>query len=231
MPRIVKPPDERRNELLDCAQALFFGRGYEKTTINDVIEKAGVSKGAFYYYFSSKEEILEAIADRLARQGAAQVEGILEDPGLDALGRLNAFFARSRQLKAESAPMIRAVFDAVFRPENVVLYHRTNAAVVSVMAPVLARIIAQGIEEGTFDTPDAEGTAEMLLQLGASTQGVVARAIAATGAGEWEEAVDRLEARLRLHGIAIDRILGLPDGSVRIVEPGFVQAIMAPRSG
>ncbi len=124
-PRIVKTPAQRREELLDCAQALFLARGYEATTINEVIAKAGVSKGAFYHYFTSKEAMLEALAERFARRSLDQLGDILEDRSPDALSRLNAFLARSRQLRREAAPMIRPLFAAIFRPENIVLYHRS----------------------------------------------------------------------------------------------------------
>ncbi|TIL28812.1 MAG: helix-turn-helix transcriptional regulator, partial [Mesorhizobium sp.] len=49
MPRVIKPPEIRSAELLDCAQRLFFERGYDNTTVNDIIREAGLSKGAFYH--------------------------------------------------------------------------------------------------------------------------------------------------------------------------------------
>jgi AcrR family transcriptional regulator len=229
MPRVVKHPDARRGELLDCAQALFFERGYERTTVNDIIDRAGVSKGGFYHHFSSKEEMLEALAARLAQEAIQRVQDVLDDPDMDALTRLNRFLARSRQMKVEDAPRIRAMFDVVFKPENIVLYHRLNAAVVAVMAPVLARIIAQGKQEGVFDVPDANTAAEVVLQLGASTHDAIARAIEASGTPEAAAAADAVEERLRFQGIAIDRILGLSDGSVVFAEAGFAHAIMAAR--
>ena len=85
MPRIIKHPDLRRQELLDCAQAMFLERGYENASLNDVIAQAGSSKGAFYHYFPSKEALLEALAGRFAQQALAQVQDVLDDPGLDAL--------------------------------------------------------------------------------------------------------------------------------------------------
>ena len=122
--------------------------------------------------------------------------------------------------------MIRPLFAAIFRPENIVLYHRVSAAGMALMTPLLARIIAQGVEEGIFRTPDPVGTAEMVLQLGAAAYGVIARALQATSEHEIEEAADTLENLLKLHGVAIDRILCLPEGSVRLVDPGFVRAMM-----
>jgi len=227
MPRVVKPAGERRRQLLECARRLFFEKGYEKTTVADVIAKAGLSKGAFYHHFRSKEELLEALAAQLARQTVASAQEILDAPALDSLGRLNAFLARAAQAKVKQAPSLRAIFDVVFRPENVALYHRLHAAVTAELTPVLERIVAQGIAEGRFRVSDAKAAAELLLQLGASTYHVVAQAVAASSASQRSRAVRQLQARLRFHGIAIDRILGLPDGSVRYVQPGFARALLA----
>jgi AcrR family transcriptional regulator len=227
MPRTVMRPEDRRRELLDHAQALFFERGYDATSVNDVIAMAGISKGAFYHHFPSKESLLEALAERLAQESIAQVQDVLDDRSLSAVDSLNRFLERTRQLKVESAPELLAAFAAVFRPENVVLYHRLNTALIAVMAPVLARIIAQGVAEGTFDTPDPQVTAEMLLQLGASSHQAVARAVLATTPEERTVAVDLLDRHLQLQGLAIDRILGLPDGTTHFVEPGFARAVLA----
>jgi AcrR family transcriptional regulator len=229
MPRIVKSADDRRNEILDGAQALFFERGYERTTVNDVIARVGISKGGFYHHFTAKEDLLEGITARLAQDAVLRVRDILDDPSLGALARLNAFLARSRQMKVEDAPKIRAAFDVVFRPENLLLYHRINAASIAVMRPVLAGIIAQGKNEGIFTVPDADAAAEIVLHLGASTHDAVARAIAASGTAEEDAAIEALDQRLRFHGIAVDRILGLPDGSLTFVEPGFTRAVMTAR--
>ena len=229
MPRLVKSRDDRRVESLDSAQALFFERGYERTTVNDVIARVGISKGGFYHHFSAKEDLLEGITARLAEDAVARVRDILEDPSLDALARLNGFLARSRQMKIADAPKLRAAFDVVFRPENLMLYHRINAASIAVMRPVLAGIIAQGKAEGRFAVPDPEAAAEIILHLGASTHDAVARAIAATGTAEAEAAIEALDRRLRFHGVAVDRILGLPDGSLTFVEPGFTRAVMTAR--
>lgn len=72
--RVKKHPEIRSGELLDCAQRLFFAHGYNHTTINDIIREAGVSKGAFYHYFPSKEALLEAFAARLARESLEEFD-------------------------------------------------------------------------------------------------------------------------------------------------------------
>jgi len=51
MTRVVKKPDVRKNEILDAAQDFFFRKGYESTTIQDILDKLSIAKGTFYYYF------------------------------------------------------------------------------------------------------------------------------------------------------------------------------------
>ncbi|PCC75256.1 transcriptional regulator, TetR family [Nannocystis exedens] len=227
MARIIKKPEVRRGELLDCAQALFFERGYERTTMNDILARAGVSKGGFYHHFESKEQLLAALAARTAQATVARFDDVLAAPGLDALARLNAFFARAREIKVAEAPALRATYDSLFRPENTVLYLRIHAAVNPVIAPVLARILEQGRDEGVFDVPDPLAAAEIVLQLGTTIQGAMGRALAAVGTDDAEAAIQALEARLRFHGLAVERILGLPPGSIRFIEPDTVAAVIA----
>lgn len=225
MPRVVKRPDVRKSELLDCAQTLFFERGYERTTINHILDAAGVSKGGFYHHFSSKEELLEALAARISQESIAQYAGAPDGPEVGALKRLNRFFADGRQVKIDSAPRLQAAFKVLIKPENLALHHRVHSAVMAVVAPALARIIAQGKGEGVFDISDPMAAAETILQLSASTREAMARVVEASGEAERATAWAAFDARLRFQGVVVDRILGLPDGSVVYVQPGLEQAV------
>src|SRR5919106_5745331 len=94
---VKKKADIRRNELIDSAQALFFSKGYEATTVADIMERAGVSKGGFYHHFSAKEDLLEALAERMAAGSVVRLQPILEERGLHAVARMNAVLSQSRQ--------------------------------------------------------------------------------------------------------------------------------------
>ncbi|WP_018699598.1 TetR/AcrR family transcriptional regulator [Amorphus coralli] len=229
MPRVVKHPDARRAELLDCAQTLFFDRGYEATSVADIIAAAGVSKGGFYHHFAAKEDVLTALAERLAREAAEKARPVLADTSRDALTRFNAFLGEARAMKREQAPELLAAFRTLFRPENLVLYQRIHTAQIAVLKPLVADLLRDGTREGTFRVADPEATAEILLHLGASSRDAVADAISAAATPDAAPAAERLEARLVALGVATDRILGLPDGSVTMVEPGFAAALLIPR--
>ena len=64
--RIVKNPDERKEEILDAAVHVFAKKGYEKTSITDIAREIGISQGLCYRYYVSKEEIYDAALDKYA---------------------------------------------------------------------------------------------------------------------------------------------------------------------
>jgi AcrR family transcriptional regulator len=218
MARVVKQREVRRSELLDSAQKLFLKQGYERTTINDVIEDAGVSKGGFYHHFKAKEDLLEALTARLAQESIERFSDVLGTPGLDGLARLNAFFARGRKIKAKDASSLAATFHPLLNSENTLLYHRVHAAMVSVVAPVLARIIEQGKKERIFKVGDPLAAAEIILQISSANSSAMAALTRASGKAAVRAARAALEERLRFQGIAVDRILGLRDGSIALVD-------------
>lgn len=226
MTRIIKPPAERRAEFLDHAQALFFSRGYEATTVNDIIERAGLSKGAFYHHFASKEALLDALIARITEQALANAQGILEDPTLDALARLNRLLADTAHWKIERVRELMALFEFVLKPENALLYQRIVAASAEGVTPVLKRIVEEGVREGVFDVPAPGLVAEILVQLAQSRRAVVIEALAAAGRGDIDGATAMLEARIADEEAVIARLLGVAKGSLRLVEPGFVRAIL-----
>ena len=220
-PRVLKAPAVRRAELIDCAQGLFLAKGYERTTINDVIAATGLSKGAFYHHFRAKEDLLEAIAARSGAQALAQVASPPgEDPAhprADALRRLNTLLAMGRDWKGEHLPQLRAMFTTLLRPENGVLYHRITPAVLAAMAPAITDLLEQGRREGRFDLPDPALAAEVVLGLGEGRRALIIEAMTAAEAGDLDRAVEMITRRVRAEEALIDRVLGLPPGSVRLL--------------
>ena len=215
---MLKAPAVRRAELLDCAQRLFLTRGYEQTTVNDVIAATGLSKGAFYHHFRAKEDLLEAIAGRFARDALGFIRVLQADAKLDALARLNRLLSLGREWKAEHIPELRAMFTTLLDPQNATLYHRIVEAVSGVLAPALAEIIGEGEVEGVFDAGDPALAAEVLLSLSNGRRALV---IAALDVAETDvdAGMSMIEGRVRAEeGIAV-RLLGLKAGAVDLLGP------------
>ena len=65
---VKKEPEQWKNEILDAAQKLFLSKGYEETSVSDIMKEAGGAKGMFYRFFESKEEAMQALGDRMFLQ-------------------------------------------------------------------------------------------------------------------------------------------------------------------
>ncbi|AWG64064.1 hypothetical protein E3G42_003442 [Mycobacteroides abscessus] len=228
MPRVVKHPELRRTELLDLAMTLFLERGYERVSLNDLIATSGMSKGAFYHYFSSKEALVSALAARSADQAFEALRPVFEAQGRGALERLNSGLRAGYEVKmALGAPESIGAMASMMRPENQSLLRRISAIWEDRFRPVLTEVIAQGVAEGVFDTFDPEGVGDMIQGLAATMGTAVQRIIAAPDAPARAQAIDAAVLRQRLYGIATDRILGLPDGTVEVLDRDQIEALVA----
>ncbi|MGD1171050.1 TetR/AcrR family transcriptional regulator [Mycobacterium seoulense] len=228
MPRVVKHPDVRRAELLDRAAELFLRDGYDNVSLNDLIADAGVSKGAFYHWFPSKDALVAALAERSARAAFAGVEDAVAACGGDALARLNALLRAGFDVKMKmNVPEQLAAMASLLRPDNAHLYGRITAVDEALVRPLLTRLIDEGVVEGVFDTFDPEGVADMIYGLAARTNATIVAVLEAPDESARERAIDSMTKRFTLHGLAIDRILGLPDGSVTTLTRAQAEALVS----
>lgn len=76
--RISKPPEQRRAELVLAARKLFDKNGVENTRISDIVQEVGVAQGVFYYYFKSKEEMVDTVLEQVQAEMQQQIETILQ---------------------------------------------------------------------------------------------------------------------------------------------------------
>lgn len=121
MPRISKPAPQRRAEILDTARRLFTTRGFQSTSVEDILTEVGIAKGTLYYHFSSKEEILRALiartADGIADRARAIAEG--RQPAVPKLLAIAAA-ARVDEPELELAEELHAPGNAEFHVLTIV---------------------------------------------------------------------------------------------------------------
>ena len=73
----MKKGEKRKLELLKIAYGMFITKGYENTSVDGIIEEAGIAKGTFYYYFESKEQLLEDVIEMMLDEEIAKAEEVL----------------------------------------------------------------------------------------------------------------------------------------------------------
>ena len=89
--RVTKEYGERRSEILAAAEKLFFERGYEETSVESIIEAITISKGTFYYYFKSKEDLLESVVEDLIDEELKRKKLLLKSRRCRNLNALEKF--------------------------------------------------------------------------------------------------------------------------------------------
>jgi AcrR family transcriptional regulator len=78
-----------KKKIIETSIELFDQKGFKETSVQDIVESIGVTKGTFYYYFKSKEELLKDICLSYIEDLVRQQEEILEDPNKDCTTKLN----------------------------------------------------------------------------------------------------------------------------------------------
>ena len=87
-----KYPEQTVKLILDVSTRLFVEKGYEQTSLQDIINETKLSKGAIYHHFSSKEEIFEAIFRRIGEENSVALAKIRDDKKLNGYEKLKAIF-------------------------------------------------------------------------------------------------------------------------------------------
>lgn len=76
--RVAKEAEERKQEILDAAERLFASKGFDNTSISNILEETGIARGTLYYHFKSKEELLDAVIERMIEGMTARAKEIAD---------------------------------------------------------------------------------------------------------------------------------------------------------
>lgn len=160
--KTVKEGEVRKREILVAARELFVRKGYEQTSVNDILRVVDIAKGTFYYYFTSKEEVLEAIILDIVEEGARKAEQILKDKSIPLINRIMmAIMAQAPEF--EGAEEIR---EEMHKVENAKLEQLYTKAMLKRMTPVLQEPFSEGVESGIFRMEYPTECIESILLLG-----------------------------------------------------------------
>lgn len=159
----IKTGEQRKKEILITALNLFCQKGYDKTPIQLILDTVGIGKGTFYYYFKSKEEIIDAIIEDCFFSDLDIIQKITYDTTLSALEKINQVVSY-RQKKIQSTTSMRSkVTSIIFRPENLTLQHKFIQHFLAKNKDLYTHIIEQGNQEQTMQAKFPQKTSELLL--------------------------------------------------------------------
>ncbi len=153
--------EERKREILFIAANLFAVKGYEKTTVENILQSAGIAKGTFYYYFTSKENVLDTLVELISDNIVERALEIVNNDKLTASEKLLSIILASGNNEAS-----KQVKDVVHQVNNEKMHLKSLVMTVNKLAPVLTKVVVEGNEEGTFKAKYPRETIEILLTAG-----------------------------------------------------------------
>ena len=224
MSRVLKEHAVRRAEIVDGAWQLFRAHGYDGTTVTAIIDHLGVAKGTFYHYFKSKEQVLDAVVERLSTEAHDTLRPIVEEPGVPAAAKLNRFMAASRRWRLANRELVVAVMRVLNRDENIIIRHKIQSRNAARTAPLLARIIREGVEQGIFHVADPEESAAAATALIQFYGERNSRVLVETR--DPRDALGPIRRGIAAAYDAIERILGAPAGSLEAPDDAVLEGIV-----
>ncbi len=155
---------ERRNQIITAAIAVFTRLGFHEARIDDIAQEAELSKGALYWYFKSKDDIIAAIMERFIDREMVELEDVLklQAPVSEKLARLNGMMVSEMQSMLDLMPILYEFYAAATRRNDV---RKALILFFHPMQQLLSKIIQQGIDSGEFRRVDAEIVAVDLIAL------------------------------------------------------------------
>jgi AcrR family transcriptional regulator len=223
MARTVNPTlhTVRHVAFLDVAQRLIQTKGYEQMSIQDVLDELEASKGAFYHYFDSKQALLEAVIQRFADNAIAALAPILDDPNLPAPRKLERVFAGIARFKAERKELVVAIMEVWNSDGNAIVREKLRRLTSTLMVPLLAQVVRQGMNEGAFEVASPDETAKVLVSFMLGFQEIAVDLFLARQVGTIS--LDDVWRSLESFTEAFERILGTPKGSLALTDQATVR--------
>ena len=155
---MAKTKEERRNEIIETAGKLFEEKGYEQTQVQDIVNEIGVAKGLFYYYFKSKDEVMEELADRYADAIIDAVNNLI-DKDISTFDKINRIF----QIFIDSAEKKSGIFMGILKVKNGITHERIFFNVGKKMVPLVTELILSGNDNGECNCSDPKFITEFLV--------------------------------------------------------------------
>lgn len=157
-----KYPEVTIQKILDTAERLFMEKGYDNASLQNIIDATGLSKGAIYHHFASKEDIFFAVCDRIGRRNRDVLAQVLDNPNLNGLEKVQTIFKAS--LQPERQEKMFSMMPYLLDNPKFLVAEMQN--IFSEVVPEFGEpILRQGMADGSIPTNHPKELAEAMLIL------------------------------------------------------------------
>ncbi|MBQ4618527.1 MAG: TetR/AcrR family transcriptional regulator [Clostridia bacterium] len=212
----MRKGDARRAAIIDTAERLFYQKGYEETSVQDVLDELHLSKGGFYHHFESKLSLLEAICEKRTIASFEETERIISEGNLNAVEKLNLLFGMSSIFNQDSMDFIALMLRVAYKEGQVMLREQMKLTSMRLMQPLVDDVIEEGVKENLFFVKYPESMGSLLLLLGHNMTDKISYILAT--ADEDPKSLEKIIEELKVYRYAIETLLNAPYGSIQLFD-------------
>ena len=190
----------KKEQILDVSLSLFLEKGYDNTSISDILSNLNIARGTLYYHFESKEAIMDEIIERSIKSVIEEAKGIVFRQGMTVQEKMFTLFSSTSMRRLSGRELM---IDYLNQPQNALLHEKINRSFIQKIVPILGDIIKEGVEEGTFINAYPYESAELILVMIIGFMDV------------YYEKMDENDIKHRTESLLynMERILGVKEGS------------------
>ena len=212
----MKKGDLKRAQILDAAEQLFFEKGYDRTSVQDILDVLGMSKGGFYHYFDSKEAVLRAVSERRAEGRFERLSAELYGGRRSPIDRLNLLLSMANLFETEDLRFAALMLKLCYVEGDASMRDHHRRILLDRLTPWLTDVIGEGVRDGSFHARHPMEVGKLLLLLALDADEEACR-ILANEPDNPDAAIKMLEL-LNAWREAAERLIGAPYGSIRLFD-------------
>ncbi|MBP2643688.1 MAG: transcriptional regulator, TetR family [Firmicutes bacterium] len=203
MTRVTKDPQIRKTEILDTAEALFNKRGYHHTAISDIVREIGVAQGTFYYYFKSKEEVLEALVYRHLSGRFAEVETMISNQSMQAVEKFSKLLNKSLEGVHTKEGLL---FEYLYSVENLHILDKVCHQAEKTISSSLLQLLEEGVSQGVFKINNYYQAIDFIMSIMRCLHEAVYK----------KYSQQEIQERLSIAIMLVEKVLGSEEGTLHL---------------
>lgn len=213
----MKKGDLRRGQILDTAEKLFFEKGYDRTSIQDILDALRLSKGGFYHYFDAKETVLREICER---RWVSRYEGLPAEQLSARMGpvdKLNQLLGQASLFEAEDVRFAALLLKLCYRDRDASIRDYRRRMLIDQLSTQVNAAVLEGIEAGAMHSRYPLGVGRVLLLLACDINDEVCD-ILANDLDNPDRMIQVVEL-LNTYRESVELLSGAPFGSITLFDP------------
>lgn len=214
----MRKGDLRRAQILDAAEKLFFEKGYDRTSVQDILDALGMSKGGFYHYFDAKDAVLRAVSERRAERRFSRLNMELYGGRRSPIDRLNLLLSMANLFETEELRFASLMLKLCYVERDAAMRDHHRRILLDTLAPYMADVLDEGVRDGSFHVRRPMEVGRLLLMLALDANEECCTMLAAEL--DNPDVMIRMLELLNAWRDAAENLSGAPFGSIRLFEAG-----------